>query len=129
MPLMDVEIKHADGSVERTKAHVNPRRNLSSQPDQLEVDSSLTEREVDLIPRILYGSAAVLFLMVAFPPFSFKGEYGRGLFAGYHFIFNPSVRATVDVAVLIAQAFFVLLIAALLIAVEIYKRKRKMLKP
>lgn len=128
MPLMDVEIKHADGSVERTKAQVNPRRNLSSPPDQVEVGSPPIEKEVDLIPRILYGSAAVLFLMVAFPPFSFKGEYGRGLFAGYHFIFNPSVRATVDVSVLFAQAFFVLLIAALLVAVEIYKRKRKMLK-
>lgn len=129
MPLMDVEIKHADGSVERTTAHVNPRRNQPSPPDEVEVGLSLAETKVDLIPRILYGSAAVLFLMVAFPPFSFKGEYGRGLFAGYHFIFNPSVRATVDVAVLFAQAFFVLLIATLLIAVEIYKRKWRMPKP
>lgn len=113
-----------DADVELTKTRLSRRRGYVA-PKVEEIMHQPRRLDVDIIPRILYSAVGVLFMMAIFPPFSVKGEYGRSLFSGYHFIFTPSVRATVDVPVLFAQAFFVLLIAALVIGAELYKRRKK----
>lgn len=119
--IRDAEIRHADGTVEKTRVHLNPRRNPTSDRPETEPVFKRSEKN---IPRILICSALTIILMIAFPPFSLKLENGRELFAGYHFILNPGVRATVDVAVLLVQTGLVILVTALLIAAQLFSSKR-----
>lgn len=119
--IRDAEIRHADGTVEKTKVHLNPRRNPTNDRPETEL---VFKRGENYIPRILLGSALTIILMIAFPPFSFKLENGRELFAGYHFILNPGIRATVDVPVLLAQTGLVILVTALFIAAQFFSNKR-----
>jgi|GEM_PF-3542439 len=119
--IRDAEIHHADGTVEKTKVHLNPRRNPTNDRPETEL---VFKRGENYIPRILLGSALTIILMIAFPPFSFKLENGRELFAGYHFILNPGIRATVDVPVLLAQTGLVILVTALFIAAQFFSNKR-----
>lgn len=106
----------------------SPRRNYaSSQPfsdqsvNSVESGSSNTSR--DLIPVYLKWGVAILVLMILFPPFYRALGEGRGFFLGYGFIFDPPSRATVDVTTLLVQALFLILVLAVLIGLEIYKKR------
>ena len=77
----------------------------------------------DLIPVYLKWSAAILVLMILFPPFYRALGQGKGVFLGYGFIFDPPRAATVDVTTLLVQALFLFLVLAVLIGLEIYKKR------
>lgn len=108
----------------------NPVLPIQNLPDPAHGTENITAgnpaERPDPIPMYLKWSVGIVVIMILFPPFHRVLGGGREFSLGYSFIFNPPRGGSIDASTLLMQVLFLLVVLALLIGLELYKRKKAM---